>query len=142
MKKILAVALVALQLASCAAVQEVLNDNTLLAGVAAYKATQAMLDRSSEPQARAQRILDYTDDVVEFLGDEHDVTIDLLYEYVHGLVMAQVPDVDRQPVEDLLIALRDRLAEEIGELQVLTPETEVSVLHVIQRIRYAAQLYA
>jgi hypothetical protein len=142
MKKLIAATLIALHLAGCAVVQDVLNDNTLLAGVAAYKATQAMLEQSGDPQARAKRILDYTDEVVGFLGDEEDVTINLLHDFVHGLVMAQVPEVDRQPAEDMLLALRERLAEEIGEFEVLTPETQVSVLHVIERIRMAAELYA
>lgn len=128
-------------LAGCATVTTVLNDHTLLAGVAAYKATTFAIEESSDPVARANRILRYTDTAAEIIDSEAPTTLDSLHEYISGLVMAEVPPIDQVPAQDLLESLRVALAREIDEFAVLTPETEVSVLHIIVRIRAAAEYY-
>lgn len=135
-------ALVLMALMACSTVTDVLNDNTLFAGIAAYKATSRIIERSDEPQARAQRIITYTEAATRLVDSDTPVTLEQLYQHVHVLVMSQVPSIDRQPAEDMLDALRDQLAQEIDEFVTLTPETEVSLLHVISRIRSAAEHYA
>lgn len=124
------------------AVSDLLNDNTLFAGVAAYKATTEIIERADDPQGRANRILTYTESAMALVDSDLPVTLNTLYIHVHGLVMGNVPDVDRQPVEDILDALRESLAREIDEFVTLTPNTEVGLRHVITRIRMAAQFYA
>lgn len=138
MKKLLLLAAM-LALTSCQAVQDVLNDNTLLTGVAAYEATEWIIEAAEDPEARARRILAYTEAAVEIVDSSTPTTLASLHTYISGLVMAQVPEIDRQPAQDMLDALRVRLAIEIDEYASLTPETEVSLLHVIQRIRIAAE---
>jgi hypothetical protein len=124
-------------------VGEVLNDNSLLAGVAAYTATNEIIERSDDPQGRASRILAYTDAVIELVSDEQPVSLDGVYAAVHGLIDWQrIPPVDRPLIEDLLSAVRDRLAREIEQSIALSPETEVSLLHVVKRIRMAAEFHA
>lgn len=139
----LLIAVALAQLIGCAtAVSDLLNDNTLFAGIAAYKATSTIIEQYEDPQARARRIVGYAEAATNLVDSSTPVTLDGLYDHVYVLVMAQVPEADRPMAEDILEALRYRLAVEIDEFVTLTPETEVSLLHVISRIRMAAEFYA
>ena len=122
---------------------QVLQDNTLIAGVAAYTATNEIIERSEDPAGRAQRILLYTDAVSELVSADTPVSLDAVYDAIHGLIdWEQIPPVDRPLIEDLLQAVRDRLAQEIEQSIALDNETEVSLLHVIDRIRMAALFHS
>ncbi len=136
-------AVLMLAVTACATVESVLNDNSLLAGVAAYKATTEIIERAEDPQARAKRILIYTEAAANIVDSAEPVTLQAVYEAVfESIAWDQIPPADRPLIEDLLSAIRDRLAEEVEQFAILTPETEVSLLHVISRIRSAAGFYA
>lgn len=131
-----------LALVGCSAVSSVLNDYTLIAGAVAYKATAELIELTDDRSARATRILRYTDAAMEVVDSSQEVTLDALYQTVYDMIdWDRIPRQDHVLVNDLLIAVRDRLAEEVDEVTTLTPETEVSLVHIINRIRSAAIYY-
>lgn len=129
-------------LSSCA-ITDALNDHTLIAGIVAYKATAEVIELADDRQARAERILKYTDAALRLIDADTPVTLDSVYEAIHAAIDWDViPPIDRPLVEDLLAAVRDKLAEEINQYQILEPGDEVGLEHVIVRIRSAAHHYS
>lgn len=138
-------AVLALALVGCStfqAVGEALTDNELIAGVIAYKATSELIQESDDPQGRAERIILYTDAVMDILDNDSRGTLDTVYQSVYELIdWESIPEVDHRLIEDLLIAVRDKLAEEAEDFAILTPETRVSLQHIVARIRDAADYH-
>ena len=140
------IAIVMLALTSCAlptVIGDVLNDNSLLVGAFAYQATVEIIERAEDTQGRAGRILRYTDKATDLLGADEPVTIAALHQAIYVLIdWDSIPDIDEPLIKDLLTAIRNRLEQEVENVAGMTPETEVSLLHVVARIRSAADYYA
>ena len=140
----LTLALAVALLVSCAPGDgNLLGNHELIAGVAAAKATVEIIERAENQQARAARILIYTATAEELVDSSKPVTLQDVYQAVHDAINWEaIPPIDRMIVEDLLQAVRDSLAREAERFAILSPEAEVSVIHIIRRIRETASFYA
>lgn len=142
MRQLIVITLSLLML-SCAALSDFANENTRIAGALAYSATVELIERSDNPGERAARILEYTDSAITIIEADESVTVTVLHQAICVLIdWDAIPPVDRPLVNDLLLAVRDKIAEKIDQGEELTPETEVSLLQIIGRIRMAAEFHA
>ncbi|MEQ8409114.1 MAG: hypothetical protein RKH07_12645 [Gammaproteobacteria bacterium] len=119
-----------------------LSNNSLLGGIAVYKATEFVITQSSDPQARAERITVYCDIAEELITSDQVVTLDYLYERLVNAIEGELPPPDVPLAMLTLSEFRDRLTLEIAKDQALSPATEVALMYMVERIRYAAEYYS
>lgn len=134
--------LLLLAIPSCT-VMQALNDHTLIAGIAAYKATGEIIEAAEDTQARAQRIIRYADLAADLVDSSEPVSLEAVHvKMLEAIDWGAIPPADHRLIEDLLLAIRVKLEEEVTEYNVLTPESQITLLHIIKRIRSAAEYYA
>ncbi len=151
------VALVLVLLPSCAALDAgvaMISDHTLIAGVVAHKATGEIIERASSSdhselfnselkRARARRIICYAELAADLVDGSTSVSLNSLHQsLLEHIDWGAIPPADHQLVEDLLLKVKEQLEKEIVEYNVLTPESQITLMHIIERIKNAAEFYA
>lgn len=122
---------------------EFLSDNTLIAGVAAFSGTQYIIELAEDPQARAERIIGYVDLALAMVDSDEQVTLPQLKQAVlDAILWESIPPADQGEVRDLVDEIERRIAAEIEERAVLSPEAEMGLEHILRRVRMAAEQYA